>query len=111
MKKVVLLSYNLRPGTDIAAFEAFMRERDYPVFRNHPLVKAYTSYRIPQLVQGSVTFTHFDLLEVADFADFAAIFGDSAVQAHAGEWLSRWSEHGLDADPSKNFTVAFCEEI
>ncbi|MEM9516934.1 MAG: hypothetical protein AAGA42_18955 [Actinomycetota bacterium] len=110
-KRLLLLTYNLRRGADLAEYDNFMRDVDYPVFRARPEVRSYHGYHIVGDGQGDPGFRHFDLLEVDDFADADKIFGHPDVAAHAGSWVERWSEHGPDAPPEMNFGMSFCERI
>jgi hypothetical protein len=111
MKKLILLTYNLRAGTDPDEYDRFMRTTDYQVFRERPEVLDYRAYRVTQDVQRPRDFRYFDLLYVNDHADMETIFGHPAVQQNAATWIERYSEHGPDADPEANFGVTFAEQI
>lgn len=111
MKRLILLTYNLKPGADEAAYADFMRDVDYPVFRQSDKVVDYRAFRVVTEAQAERGFQYFDLLEVDEFADLDEIFADPAISAHAVKWIERWSEHGPDAAPDQNFGIAMCEEI
>ena len=66
-KKLVLLTYTPRE-LDEEKYAKFIREIDYPAFRQNPDILDYSCWRVKESVQGSETFTHFDLMEVADLS-------------------------------------------
>ena len=87
MKRVVLLTYTPRE-LDEDAYAAFIREIDYPNFRQCPWIIDYSCWRTVESIQGKELFTHFDLMEVRDFADWPKIVA----------WPSVTREHrALDA--------------
>ena len=109
-KKLILLTYTPRE-LDEEEYANFMREDDYPVFRQNPHIVSYTGWRTVENVQGKEEFTHFDLFEVRDFADLPEIIGDPIVAEHIERWTRDWSKHGPDpADPADNFKITFCEQ-
>ena len=78
-KKLVLLTYTPRE-LDEEAYSKFIREIDYPAFRQNPDILDYSCWRTVESVQGKEMFTHFDLMEVADFSKWEAIVSDPVVQ-------------------------------
>jgi hypothetical protein len=109
MRKMVLLTYSPRE-LDEEEYAKFIREIDYPAFRQHPDILDYTCWRIVESVQGKEMFTHFDLMVVKDFADWEKIAADPIVQSNVQRWTKDWSRHGPDhPDQSENLKVSFCE--
>ena len=108
-KKLVLLTYTPRE-LDEAAYARFIREVDYPAFRQNPHIIDYSCWRTVESVQGRESFTHFDLMAVDDLANWQAIVGDPVVQGNIERWTKEWSRHGPDhRDPSENLKISFCE--
>ena len=108
-KKLVLLTYTPRQ-LDEAEYAKFIREIDYPAFRQNPDILDYSCWRVTESVQGSETFTHFDLMEVSDLSRWQAIAGDPVVQGNVERWTKDWSRHGPDhPDQSENLKISFCE--
>lgn len=110
-RKLILLTYDLKPGSDPDEYRAFMREKDYPVFRRQPQTNAYTAFRVEQDVQRTMPFRYFDLLEVDAFGEMDALFAQPEVADHAAGWMRDWSAAGPDAAPEANFGITFCEEV
>ena len=107
-KKLVLLTYTPRELNE-DDYAKFIREIDYPAFRQNPDITDYSCWRVVDSVQGRETFTHFDLMEVNDFANWQRIVGDPTVQGNIERWTKDWSKHGPDhADPSENLKISFC---
>jgi hypothetical protein len=108
-KKLVLLTYTPRE-LDEAEYSTFIREIDYPAFRQNPDILDYSCWRTTESVQGVETFTHFDLMEISDFSRWQAIVDDPIVQGNIRRWTKDWSRHGPDhADQSENLKITFCE--
>ncbi|TQM73502.1 hypothetical protein [Thermopolyspora flexuosa] len=93
-RKLVLLTYNIKPGVDLKEYEEFTRTVDYPVFRQNPGIQSYANFVVRRNVRGEEWFKHFDLLFVDDFEAFHADgrlhFGDPVILEHAAEWRRRW---------------------
>ena len=108
-KKLVLLTYTPR-ALDEEEYAKFIREIDYPAFRQNPDILDYSCWRIAQSVQGKEDFTHFDLKEVSDFARWEAIVGDPVVRGNVERRTREWSRHGPEhPDQSENLKISFCE--
>lgn len=108
-KKLVLLTYTPRE-LDEAEYEKFIREIDYPAFRQNPHIIDYSCWRAVESVQGEESFTHFDLMAVDDLANWQKIVADPVVQANIERWTRDWSRHGPDhADQSENLKISFCD--
>lgn len=113
-RKLVVLNYNLKPDVDLAAYDDYIRSKDYPAFRARPCIQEYNIYSFVKTPQGKPAFSHFDLMFVEDFDDFARdVLGDPAVARHADDWITRWGIHGGDEphDSGRNYQVFFAEEI
>lgn len=110
MRRVVLLTYTPRE-LDEAKYAEFIRQIDYPNFRQCPWIVAYHCYRVVDSVQGRELFTHFDVMEVRHFEDWPQIAEWPSVQENIRLWTEGWSQHGLEhPDQSENLKISFCEE-
>jgi hypothetical protein len=108
-KKLVLLTYTPRE-LDEVEYAEFIRGTDYPAFRQNADILDYSCWRVAERVQGTESFTHFDLMEVADFGRWQAIVGDPLVAANVEHWTREWSRHGLDhPNQAENLKISFCE--
>jgi hypothetical protein len=108
-KKLVLLTYTPRQ-LDEAEYGEFIREIDYPNFRQNPHILDYTCWRVVDQIQGKEQFTHFDLMAVDDLANWQAIVSDPRVAGNVERWTKDWSRHGLDhPDQSENLKISFCD--
>ena len=113
-RKLVLLTYNLKPGSDLEEYQEFTRSIDYAKFRQNPRILEYTNFIVTRSVQGQEWFQHFDLIYVDDFdafdADGKRFFNDPVILEHAQNWLDRWGSDDPD-EWEKNFNISYCEEI
>jgi hypothetical protein len=108
-KKLVLLTYTPRQ-LDEAEYGEFIREIDYPNFRQNPHILDYTCWRVTDQIQGKEQFTHFDLMAVDDLANWQAIVSDPRVAGNVERWTKDWSRYGLDhPDQSENLKISFCD--
>ena len=107
-KQLVLLTYTPRELSE-EEYAKFIREIDYPAFRQNPHIIDYSCWRIAESVQGREEFTHFDLMAVDDLANWTAILADPAVAGNVARWTQDWSKHGPDhPDPAENLKISFC---
>lgn len=109
MKRMVLMTYTPRE-LDEQAYAAFIRGIDYPNFRQCPYIVDYSCWRVVESVQGAAVFTHFDQMEVRDFADWPKILAWPSVQENIARWTADWSRHGSGHPrPEENLQISFCE--
>lgn len=108
-RKLVLLTYTPRP-LDEKAYSEFIREIDYPAFRQNPDILGYSCWNVKESVQGAEQFTHFDLMEVTDFSRWESIVADPVVRGNVERWTREWSMHGEGhPEPADNLKISFCE--
>lgn len=109
MRRIVMMTYTPRE-LDEEAYSAFIRGIDYPNFRQCPHIVDYSCYRIVESVQGKEQYTHFDLMEVRDFADWPQILAWPSVRENIARWTQDWSRYGPDhPNPAENLTISFCQ--
>jgi len=77
-KQLVLLTYTPRELSE-EEYAKFIREIDYPAFRQNAHIIDYSCWRVADSVQGREEFTHFDLMAVDDLANWQAIVSDWPV--------------------------------
>jgi hypothetical protein len=108
-KKIALLTYSPRTLNE-EEYAKFIREIDYPAFRQNPDILDYSCWRVVESVQGEERFTHFDLMEVTDFSRWQSIVSDPVVKGNVERWTREWSKHGLEhPDQAENLGISFCE--
>jgi hypothetical protein len=108
-KKLVLLTYTPRPLGE-EEYGRFIREIDYPNFRQNPHIIDYSCWRITDAKQGAESFTHFDLMAVDDLGNWERILADPRVRGNVEQWTRDWSRFGpAHADQSENLKISFCE--
>ncbi len=89
MRIVVL--FNLKPGTDPAAYEAWAKARDIPGVRSLPSIDDFQVYRATGLL-GSDGRPPYDYIEVIDISDMDGFRSDVATEASVviarefGDW-------------------------
>ena len=69
-RRLLLVTYTPHRATDREAYERWIRERDYPAFRQSPRIDEYSCFRVVQSVQGEEWFSHLDLILVGEGVDF-----------------------------------------
>lgn len=113
-RKLVLITYNIKPGVPLEEYAAYTRSVDYPIFRQNPGVTNYTNYVVKQNARGEEWFKHMDLMYVDDLdafnADGQLHFGDPTILQHAKAWREKWGVDGTTGGPPK-VNVTLAEEI
>lgn len=113
-RKLVLLTYNIKPGADLTEYEEYTRSVDYPKFRQNPHILEYSNYVVRENARGTEWFRHFDLMFVDSFDSFHAggqlHFGDAVILDHAEQWRDRWSRKDEKGYPS-DIKITYADEI
>ena len=109
----LLLTYTPRPDVDLDEYHDWLKEVDNPFFNSQPPVRRYVNYRVADVVQGELTFTHFDILEVEGAGGPETVFGDVQIAEFAREWVRKWGKVPDPdiADQSVNYQVFACETV
>lgn len=114
-RKLVLLTYNIKPGSRLEEYEEYTRNVDYRAFRQNPGIQDYANYVVRDTVRGEGEwFRHLDLMFVDDHRAFDADgklhFGDPTILEHAQNWRERWG-----TDPETGWTtpvnISYADEI
>jgi hypothetical protein len=108
-RQLVLLTYTPRQ-LDEGEYARFIREVDYPAFRQNPHIIDYSCWRVTEGLQGAEQFTHFDLMAVDDLANWQAIVSDPVVAGNVERWTRDWSRHGPEHEnQADNLKISFCQ--
>lgn len=108
-QQMVLLTYTPRK-LDENEYADFIREIDYPAFRQNPHILEYTCWRVVESVQGREMFTHFDLMKIDSVDNWESILADPLVQGNIERWTREWSCHGANhPNPAENLKISFCQ--
>jgi hypothetical protein len=112
-RKLILLTYDIRPDADPEEYARDTREIDYPTFRERPSVLEYSNFVIVKNHLGEQSFQRFDLMFVDDFEHARKdVWEDPKVRRHTDRWLEKWSVNGPDAGHTEgNWKSAWAEEI
>lgn len=84
----IIVLFNLKPGTDPAAYEQWARTRDIPGVRALSSVRDFQVYRATGLLGGSAPapYAYIEVIDVADMGAFGKDVASEAVQAVAAEF-------------------------
>lgn len=113
-RKLVLLTYNVKPGVPLDEYAEYTRTVDYPIFRANPRIQSYSNFVVRGNGRGEEWFKHFDLMFVDDLDDFHADgqlhFGRPEVLEHAANWRAKWGQ-----DPATGWrtdvNITYADEI
>ncbi len=82
----IIVPFNLKPGTDVAEYEAWARGKDIPTASALPSVKSFTVHKATGLFGDPETpppYAYFEVLDITDMAAFIADVSDPDFQAKA----------------------------
>lgn len=84
----IIVLFNLKPGTDVAAYERWARDRDLPGVRALSSVDAFEVYRATGLLGsgGVPPFAYIEIIDVPDMERFGAEVGSEAVRKLAAQF-------------------------
>lgn len=78
MTRIVVL-FNLKPGTDVSAYEAWARSTDLPTVRGLKSVDGFSVHKATGLL-GTDTPSPFQYVEIIDVNDMGIFSGEVATQ-------------------------------
>lgn len=88
----VMITYRLKPGVTRDAFEAWVRDYDYPGIRGIRRVAAFTNHRVERLLigEGAPSMDYVEVFDIPDLDGFVAEdLGGDHLQAVMGEFMAR----------------------
>ena len=110
-RKLALITYNIVEPDDPEEYAEWIREHDYPAFRQNPNILEYSCFNIVQNVQGTEWFKRYDLMFVEEH-DLGGILTDPIIHEHAMKFADTWyADKGKSPDQSINYRVSYAEEI
>lgn len=80
----IIVPFNLKPGVDIAEYEAWAKAEDIPTAGALPSVKSFTVHRATGLFgdpEAQPPYAYFEVLDITDLDDFVADVSDPDFQA------------------------------
>lgn len=86
--QTVIVLFNLKPGVDVAQYEAWARDSDLPVVNGLPSVEKFEVLKASGLLigEGKPPYAYVEIIRVPDMAAFAADLSDPAAQAGATQF-------------------------
>ena len=87
MTTIVVL-FNLKPGTDVAAYEDWAKTVDLPTVKRLPGCSDFEVLRTTGMLNGdpSTPYSHVELIRVADMESFRAAVGTPEMQVVAAQF-------------------------
>ena len=81
--QTVIVLFNLKPGVDVAQYEAWARDSDLPVVNGLPSVEKFEVLKASGLLigEGKPPYDYIEIMRIPDMAAFGKDLGDPAVQA------------------------------
>ncbi|MGB3471164.1 MAG: REDY-like protein HapK [Erythrobacter sp.] len=82
----IIVPFNLKPGTDVAEYEAWARDKDIPTASALPSVKSFTVHKATGLFGDPDTpppYAYFEVLDITDMDEFVADISNEEFQAKA----------------------------
>ena len=82
----IIVPFNLKPGTDVAEYEEWARDKDIPTASALPSVKSFTVHKATGLFgdpDAKPPYAYFEVLDIIDMDAFIADVSDPAFQAKA----------------------------
>ena len=82
----IIVPFNLKPGTDVAEYEAWAKDKDIPTASALPSVKSFTVHKATGLFGYPDTpppYAYFEVLDITDIDAFVADISNEEFQAKA----------------------------
>ncbi len=91
----VMITYKLKAGMTREAFEAWVRDYDYPNIRGIRRVASFTNHRVERLLigEGAPSVDYVEVFDIPDLDGFTAEdLGGPVIQAVMGEFMT-WADN------------------
>ena len=84
----VIVLFNLKPGTDVAAYEAWARETDLATVRTLPSIGAFDVYKTSGLMGSDdpSPYAYVEVIDVKDMDQFGKDVATEVMQKVAAEF-------------------------
>lgn len=84
----IIVLFNLKPGTDAAAYEEWARNRDLPNVRALTSIDDFEIFRTTGLLgsDAAAPYRYIEIIDVNDMDDFGKQVGSETMQKVAGEF-------------------------
>lgn len=83
----LIVLFNLKPGVDATAYEAWARSTDLPIVRGLKSIAAFDVYRASGLLTGGPSpYRYVEVIRVADMALFPTEVGSETMQRVAAQF-------------------------
>ena len=82
----IIVPFNLKPGVDVAEYEAWAKDKDMPAASALPSVKSFTVHKATGLFgdpAGAPPYAYFEVLDITDMNAFIKDVSDPEFQAKA----------------------------
>ncbi len=82
----IIVPFNLKPGTDVAEYEAWARDKDIPTASALPSVKSFTVHKATGMFgdpEAVPPYAYFEVLDITDMDAFIADVSTEEFQAKA----------------------------
>jgi hypothetical protein len=86
--QTVIVLFNLKPGVDVAQYEAWARDSDLPVVNGLPSVEKFEVLKSAGLLigEGPAPYEYVEIIRIPDMAAFGADLSNPAAQAGAAQF-------------------------
>lgn len=84
----IIVLFNLKPGTDVAAYEEWARNRDVPNVRALTSIDDFEIFRATGLLgsDAAAPYRYIEIIDVNDMDDFGKDAASETMQKVAGEF-------------------------
>lgn len=90
MDQAILLTYDVRPGTDLEEYERWLREVDNPFFNSQPGIKKYVNWKVEDNKVNDTGFPYFDLFILEEGETYESIFNSPEIDRFSRNWDKLW---------------------
>ncbi len=103
---MVFITYTLRPGSEAAGYDDWLREFDNPTFNKTPGIVRYQNWKVADGSGEGLPFTHFDLLQIDGPDSLEQVWFDEPLEKFRAIWVEKWGNYST-VGPAKVNTLAY----